>query len=81
MSEPIDANQDELEAGFNGLTFRGVNDEMLMSIIEGTCDEIGLIDYDSLAHVSPPVIMKAYHMVNLVYAQVGPALTKRYNEL
>lgn len=64
-----------------GMHEKGIVDETILSMIEGLCDEIALIDYKSLENLSADVITKCYKITQLSYGSVGPALTKRYNNL
>ena len=79
--QPIDANQEAVEyRRFQGLHDQGITDETLLSMMEGTADELSLLDAKSYKNVSPAVIAKAYKMVNVVYGEVGAPLTKAYKK-
>lgn len=68
---------------FDATGFRELNitDETIMSILEGTAEELCLADYESLRDVTAKVIHKMYVVVDAICGSVPAPLTKRYNEL
>lgn len=66
---------------WNGFQELNVNDETIMSTLEGTAEELSLLDYGSLSDLSPDVIHKMHTVVETVCGTVGKALTRRYSEL
>jgi hypothetical protein len=82
MSEPIGFGREVVEDdNYPGMTSKGITDETLLSIMEGSCEEIGDMNFESYANCSPVVISKAYNMVHLVMGSVGHGLTRAYREL
>lgn len=72
-------DEDPVFTGFEELR---IDDEVIASILEGTAEELCLMDYESLEKLSANCISKMYKVVDIVCGSVtNPALKKRYNEL
>lgn len=81
MSESFNTNFNELDENYRGAVVNGITDEDILATLEGTCDELSIMNYESLQHISPSTIIKMYKTVDLVMGKVGPSLTRRYAEL
>jgi hypothetical protein len=79
MSEPL--SLDLLDNKFEGMAELTVTDETILSILEGTAEELSMLDYKSLSNISPQCIHKMYAVVNAIDGKVGKSLHKRYSEL
>jgi hypothetical protein len=71
----------ELDPDYSGFAELTITNEDVLSILEGTADELMILDYKSLSNLSAPTVHKMYSVVMVVCGQVGPALSKRYSEL
>lgn len=79
MSEGLSLDlEDKL---FQGMAEPTITDETMLSMMEGTCEEMSMLDYNSLCNLSAPVIHKMYVMIDAVTGKVGAPLLKRYSEL
>lgn len=81
MSEPFDTKFNTLDPEFKGFSFPTIDDESVLATLEGTCDELSMLDYESLEHISAPVIHKMYTVIMAVSGTTGTPLHKRYLEL
>lgn len=71
----------DLDPLFKDLGEPNIDDEIIMSMLEGTAEEICILDYNSIKHISKDVIHKMYTVVDAVNGMVNEPLKKRYHEL
>lgn len=79
MSESL--SLDLLDNKFEGMAELTVTDETILSVLEGTAEELSMLDYKSLSNISPQCIHKMFTVVNCIDGKVGKSLHKRYSEL
>lgn len=77
-----DLHNEELQGVLeHGMHILNLTDEVELSILEGAAEELSMPDYDSLAPLSPKVIITMYQTVHAICGTVGVGLAKRYVEV
>lgn len=72
---------DLLSPEYHGLPVHDLTDEVILSQLEGTAEELSLPNYESLKPLSADCIVKMYKVIMIVCGHVGSALALRYEEI